>query len=168
MDVAKSISEGFARNVISASLMDNSETTTLWQRMAVLYIYWNDEGGKKLWHSTSHVMAQAWRNVSWNQINTWTAILMGFIMMSILKIKKIDKLTLRKLKIVFLKFQEENMNSNFVLFLKQRIRTIQRQRLQNMITNLEDGRNYVLRSWYIYWFMSVDISQIQESSKRWK
>ena len=61
MEVAKSISEGFARNVISASFNDTTiETTTPLTTDGSLTLYtWNDEGGKKaFWHSTSHVMAQ--------------------------------------------------------------------------------------------------------------
>jgi len=61
MDVAISISEGFARNVISASFGGNIvETTTPLTTDGSLILYtWNDEGGKKaFWHSTSHVMAQ--------------------------------------------------------------------------------------------------------------
>ncbi|WP_338407565.1 threonine--tRNA ligase [uncultured Flavobacterium sp.] len=61
MDVAISISEGFARNVISASF-DGAivETTTPLTTDGSLILYtWNDEGGKKaFWHSSSHVMAQ--------------------------------------------------------------------------------------------------------------
>jgi threonyl-tRNA synthetase len=61
MDVAKSISEGFARNVISASFNSTTiETATPLTTDGILVLYtWNDEGGKKaFWHSTSHVMAQ--------------------------------------------------------------------------------------------------------------
>ena len=61
MDVAKSISEGFARNVISASFDGTTiETTTPLTTDGNLTLYtWNDENGKKaFWHSTSHVMAQ--------------------------------------------------------------------------------------------------------------
>ena len=61
MDVAISISEGFARNVISASFYGTIvETTTPLTTDGSLILYtWNDEGGKKaFWHSTSHVMAQ--------------------------------------------------------------------------------------------------------------
>ncbi len=61
MDVAISISEGFARNVISASFNGTIvETTTPLKTDGSLTLYtWNDEGGKKaFWHSTSHVMAQ--------------------------------------------------------------------------------------------------------------
>ncbi|MFQ3174233.1 MAG: threonyl-tRNA synthetase [Flavobacterium sp.] len=61
MDVAKSISEGFARNVISASFNSTTvETTTPLTTDGSLTLYtWNDADGKKaFWHSTSHVMAQ--------------------------------------------------------------------------------------------------------------
>jgi len=62
MDVAKSISEGFARNVISAKFDTTIvETTTPLTTDGSLTLYtWNDKEGKKaFWHSTSHVMAQA-------------------------------------------------------------------------------------------------------------
>lgn len=62
MDVAKSISEGLARNVISASFNGTTvETTTELTTDGALILYtWNDKDGKKaFWHSTSHVMAQA-------------------------------------------------------------------------------------------------------------
>lgn len=62
MDVAKSISEGLARNVISASFNGTTvETTTELTTDGSLILYtWNDKDGKKaFWHSTSHVMAQA-------------------------------------------------------------------------------------------------------------
>ncbi len=62
MDVAKSISEGFARNVISAKFNDTIiETTTPLNTDGSLVLYtWNDKEGKKaFWHSSSHVMAQA-------------------------------------------------------------------------------------------------------------
>lgn len=61
-DVAKSISEGLARNIISASFNGTTiETTTPLTTDGSLVLYsWNDEEGKKaFWHSTSHVMAQA-------------------------------------------------------------------------------------------------------------
>jgi threonyl-tRNA synthetase len=61
IDVAKSISEGLARNVISASFNDNIvETSTELTIDGNLVLYtWNDDNGKKaFWHSTSHVMAQ--------------------------------------------------------------------------------------------------------------
>lgn len=62
MDVAKSISEGLARNVISASFNDEKvETTTPLTTDGSLVLYtWNDDKGKEaFWHSSSHIMAQA-------------------------------------------------------------------------------------------------------------
>ncbi len=62
MDVAKSISEGLARNVISASfngITVETETPLTTDGSLVLFT-WNDSDGKKaFWHSTSHVLAQA-------------------------------------------------------------------------------------------------------------
>ena len=61
-EVALSISEGLARNVISARFNDTVvETTTALTTDGSLVLYtWNDQDGKKaFWHSTSHVMAQA-------------------------------------------------------------------------------------------------------------
>ena len=62
MDVAKSISEGFARNVISAKFDDTvvESSTPLTTDGSLILYTWNDKDGKKaFWHSTSHVMAQA-------------------------------------------------------------------------------------------------------------
>ncbi|UNY97501.1 threonine--tRNA ligase [Zhouia spongiae] len=62
MDVAKSISEGLARNVISASFNGETiETATplTTDGSLVLYTWNNDEGKKAFWHSSAHVLAQA-------------------------------------------------------------------------------------------------------------
>ena len=62
MDVAKSISEGLARNVISASFNDTIiETSTPLTTDGSLILYtWNNEEGKTaFWHSSAHVLAQA-------------------------------------------------------------------------------------------------------------
>lgn len=62
MEVAKSISEGFARNVISAKFNDTViETTTPLTTDGSLILYtWNDDEGKKaFWHSSAHILAQA-------------------------------------------------------------------------------------------------------------
>lgn len=66
MDIAKSISEGLARNVISAKFNDTVvETTTPLTEDGSLVLYtWNDPEGKKaFWHSTSHIVAQALENL---------------------------------------------------------------------------------------------------------
>ena len=62
LEVAKSISEGLARNVLSAKFNDKIvEITTPLTTNGSLTLYtWNDDEGKKaFWHSSSHVMAQA-------------------------------------------------------------------------------------------------------------
>ncbi len=61
-EVASSISEGLARNIISARFNNTTvETVTPLTTDGSLVLYsWNDlEGKKAFWHSTSHVMAQA-------------------------------------------------------------------------------------------------------------
>jgi len=60
--IAKSISEGLARNVISAKFNDTVvETVTPLNSNGSLVLYtWRDKEGKKaFWHSTSHIVAQA-------------------------------------------------------------------------------------------------------------
>ena len=62
IDVAKDISEGLARNVISANFNNVvAETSTLLKSDGTLILYtWKDPEGKKaFWHSSSHVLAQA-------------------------------------------------------------------------------------------------------------
>jgi len=62
MDVAKSISEGLARNVLSAKV--NGEVRdanrTLPETCTLALLTWNDPEGKAtMWHSSAHVMAEA-------------------------------------------------------------------------------------------------------------
>jgi len=62
LEVAQSISEGLARNVISASYNQKTiETSTPLETDGTLTLYtWNDEEGKKaFWHSSAHLLAQA-------------------------------------------------------------------------------------------------------------
>lgn len=62
MDVARGISEGLARNVISASYNGTKvEANTRLKEDGNLVLYtWRDKEGKEaFWHSTSHIMAQA-------------------------------------------------------------------------------------------------------------
>jgi len=62
LEVAKSISEGLARNVISAQYNKSTvEVTTPLEMDGKLTLFtWNNEEGKKaFWHSSSHVLAQA-------------------------------------------------------------------------------------------------------------
>ena len=62
MGVAISISEGFARNVISASFNGKTiETSTPITKDGELVLYtWRDKKGKEaFWHSSAHILAQA-------------------------------------------------------------------------------------------------------------
>ena len=61
IDVAKSISEGFARKVISASF--NNETLELDSKLTTdgnikLFTWEDDEGKQAFWHSSAHILAQ--------------------------------------------------------------------------------------------------------------
>lgn len=62
LDVAKSISEGLARNTISA-IVNNKQveiTTPITTNSTVQLLTWNDDLGKKaFWHSSAHLLAQA-------------------------------------------------------------------------------------------------------------
>uniref|UniRef100_UPI0039A4F7F4 threonine--tRNA ligase n=1 Tax=Ornithobacterium rhinotracheale TaxID=28251 RepID=UPI0039A4F7F4 len=62
LEIAQSISEGLARNVISA-LVDGKQveiSTPITQDAEVQLLTWNDELGKKaFWHSSAHLLAQA-------------------------------------------------------------------------------------------------------------
>src|SRR5690606_26348186 len=62
LDVAKSISEGLARNVISA-LVDGTQTeisSPITADSTLQLLTWNDDLGKKaFWHSSAHLLAQA-------------------------------------------------------------------------------------------------------------
>ena len=62
LDVAKSISEGLARNVLAAEV--NGEIIDamrpLTQNASLSLLTWNDLGGKStMWHSSAHLMAEA-------------------------------------------------------------------------------------------------------------
>jgi len=61
LQVAKNISDGLARNILSASFNGSVvETETALTTDGTLILYtWNDKEGKKaFWHSTSHLLAQ--------------------------------------------------------------------------------------------------------------
>ena len=62
LDVARSISEGLARNVLAAEV--NGEVIDsmrpLNESVELKLLTWNDEGGKStMWHSSAHLMAEA-------------------------------------------------------------------------------------------------------------
>ena len=62
LQVAQSISDGLARNTISA-IVNGKQTeveTTITEDSTVQLLTWNDDMGKKaFWHSSAHLLAQA-------------------------------------------------------------------------------------------------------------
>ena len=62
LDIAKDISEGLARNVLSAQFNQQTvETATLIEEDGALRLFtWNDDEGKQaFWHSSAHILAQS-------------------------------------------------------------------------------------------------------------
>jgi threonyl-tRNA synthetase len=62
MDVARGISEGLARNVISAKFNEEiveTKTPLTTDGSLTLYTWQNPEGKKAFWHSSAHLLAQA-------------------------------------------------------------------------------------------------------------
>ncbi len=62
LDVAKSISEGLARNVLSAKVGDEvwDATRAIYHDTDLQLLTWNDPDGKAtMWHSSAHLMAEA-------------------------------------------------------------------------------------------------------------
>ena len=67
IDIAKSISEGLARKVISASY--NSEVVELSTGLKddgdiKLFTWDDDEGKQAFWHSSAHILAQTIKDLS--------------------------------------------------------------------------------------------------------
>ena len=62
IDIAKSISEGLARNVLAAKVNGKVQDATLAikEDASLQLLTWNDEEGKStMWHSSAHLMAEA-------------------------------------------------------------------------------------------------------------
>src|ERR1051325_900812 len=62
MDVAKSISEGLARNVLAAKVNGQvwDATRPIESDATLTLLTWNDKDGQStLWHSSAHLMAEA-------------------------------------------------------------------------------------------------------------
>ena len=62
MDIAISISEGLARNVLAAKVNDEviDANTPLTKDVTLQLLTWNDKEGKStMWHSSAHLMAEA-------------------------------------------------------------------------------------------------------------
>ena len=145
MDVAKSISEGLARNVISASYNGTTiETTTTLTTDGTLILYtWNDKEGKKaFWHSTSHVMAQALEEIFPGiKLTLGPAIDNGFYYDVDFGDKKITDADFKKIEDRVLEISREKHEFKMRSFSKAEALEIYKNNeyKTELISNLEDG-----------------------------
>ncbi|UYW00382.1 threonine--tRNA ligase [Flavobacterium agricola] len=145
MEVAKSISEGLARNVISASFNGTTvETTTELTTDGALILYtWNDVNGKKaFWHSTSHVMAQAIQELFPNaKLTIGPAIDNGFYYDIDFGEDKISDADFKKIEDRVLEISKEK--HDFVMRSATKAEALELYKdnpyKTELITNLEDG-----------------------------
>ena len=147
MEVAKNISEGFARNVISAKFnTETIETTTPLTTNGdlVLYTWKDDEGKQAFWHSTSHIMAQAVKDLFPNAILTiGPSIERGFYYdidfgENALTDKDFPKIEARMLEIARGK-HDYNMRSTTKAEALDYYKSINNTYKVELIENLEDG-----------------------------
>ncbi len=145
MDVAISISEGFARNVISASFDGTIvETTTPLTTDGSLILYtWNDEGGKKaFWHSTSHVMAQVLEEMYPGiKLTLGPAIVNGFYYDVDFEDQKITDADFKKIEDRILEISREKHEFKLRPVSKADALEVYKDNVYKteLITNLEDG-----------------------------
>ena len=145
MDVAKSISEGFARNVISASFNGTTiETSTPLTTDGSLTLYtWNDADGKKaFWHSTSHVMAQVLEEMyPGAKLTLGPAISNGFYYDVDFEDQKITEADFKKIEDRVLEISREKHEFKMRPVTKAEALEMYKDNVYKteLITNLEDG-----------------------------
>lgn len=124
MDVALSISEGLARNVISAIVNDQQvETTTpITTDATIKLLTWNDEMGKKaFWHSSAHLLAQAILEFYPNaKLTIGPAIDKGFYYDVDFGEDKFTEADFAKVEKAMLENAKKKLNSNYIQFRKQK------------------------------------------------
>ena len=144
-DVAISISEGFARNVISASFDGTIvETTTPLTTDGSLILYtWNDDGGKKaFWHSTSHVMAQVLEEIYPGiKLTLGPAITNGFYYDVDFEDQKITDADFKKIENRVLEISREKHEFKLRPVSKAEALEVYKENVYKteLISNLEDG-----------------------------
>lgn len=145
MDVALSISEGLARNVISASYNGTTiETATplTTDGSLVLYTWTNDEGKKAFWHSSSHVMAQVLEELYPNvKLTIGPAIDNGFYYDVDFGDKKISEADFKKIEDRVLEISREKHEFKLRSVTKAEALAIYKDNefKTELIENLEDG-----------------------------
>ena len=144
-DVAISISEGFARNVISASFDGTIvETSTPLTTDGSLILYtWNDDGGKKaFWHSTSHVMAQVLEEIYPGiKLTLGPAITNGFYYDVDFEDQKITDADFKKIENRVLEISREKHEFKLRPVSKAEALEVYKENIYKteLISNLEDG-----------------------------
>ncbi len=147
MDVAKSISEGLARNVISASF--NGETvetkTPLTTDGSLILFTWRDAAGKKaFWHSSAHILAQTILHFYPNaKLTIGPAIDNGFYYDVDFGEESISEKDFEKIEKQFLEFSRQKFE--FTMRSSSKAEALAYYKEQNnpfkveLIENLEDG-----------------------------
>jgi len=147
MDVAVSISQGFARNVISAEFNNTTiETTTPLTEDGTLTLFtFNDEKGKKaFWHSSAHLLAQAIMHFYPEaKLTIGPAIETGFYYDVDLEGQTISDKDFSKIEAKVLEFAREKHSFSIRSTSKEEaLKTYKEQNNQykvELIENLEDG-----------------------------
>ena len=143
--VALSISEGLARNVISASFNDTivEIVTPLTENGSLVLFTWNDEGGKKaFWHSTSHVMAQVLEEMYPGiKLTLGPAIANGFYYDVDFEDQKISEADFKKIEDRILEIAKEKHEFKLRPVSKSEALEVYKNNVYKteLISNLEDG-----------------------------
>ncbi len=147
MDVAKSISEGLARNVISASFNGKTvETKTpLTTNGSLVLFTWRDDAGKKaFWHSSAHILAQTILHFYPNaKLTIGPAIDNGFYYDVDFGEESISEKDFEKIEKQFLEFSRQKFE--FTMRSSSKAEALEYYKKQNnpfkveLIENLEDG-----------------------------
>ncbi len=144
-EVALSISEGLARNVISASFNNTvvETVTPLTKNGSLVLFTWNDEGGKKaFWHSTSHVMAQVLEEMYPGiKLTLGPAIASGFYYDVDFEDQKITEADFKKIEDRILEISKEKHEFKLRPVSKSEALEVYKNNVYKteLISNLEDG-----------------------------
>ena len=120
-EIAKSISEGLARNVISAKFNETvveANTPLVSDGSLTLYTWNNDEGKKAFWHSSAHILAQALEEL-YPEVKLWVgpAIENGFYYDVDLGDQTISDKDFEKFEVFVVKKSKNNLSKAHVFFI---------------------------------------------------
>ncbi|MFL2629518.1 MAG: threonine--tRNA ligase [Flavobacteriaceae bacterium] len=114
IEIARDISEGFSRNVLSANFNKKTiETSTkLYKSGSLKFFTWNDyEGKRAFWHSSAHVLAQALLHLYPNcKLTIGPAIDNGFYYDADFEGQNISEIDLNIIEKKIIEFSKEKYN----------------------------------------------------------